>query len=60
MNKTSSTAIVIAAFTANCGAVEINVPNDYPSITAALAAALDGDVITVNPGVWAENVLING
>jgi hypothetical protein len=37
----------------------INVPADYPTISAAVAAASPGDEIVVAPGTYNENVLIN-
>ena len=37
----------------------LNVPQDYPTITAALTAAQDGDVIKVQAGVYEENIVID-
>lgn len=34
----------------------IDVPDDYPTIQAAIGDALDGDVIVVAPGVYVENI----
>lgn len=36
----------------------IKVPSDYPTISAALAAANDGDTILVSPGVYNEYISI--
>ena len=37
----------------------INVPGDYPTIQAAIAAASDGDTIVVAAGLYQENVIID-
>lgn len=38
----------------------IYVPQDYPTIQAAIDAAQDGETIVVAPGVYTENILISG
>jgi hypothetical protein len=35
------------------------VPSSYPSINAAIAAAVPGDTIEIAAGIYAENVLVN-
>ena len=36
------------------------VPNPYPDINTAISAACDGDVVLVAPGVYNENVFLEG
>jgi len=38
------------------GGAEIQVPEDQPTIAAAVAAAADGDTISLGPGTWNETV----
>lgn len=38
----------------------IRVPEDYPTIQAAINAAVTGDVILISPGTYIENLLIAG
>jgi len=38
----------------------IRVPEDYPTIQAAINAAVTGDVILISPGTYIENLLITG
>lgn len=38
----------------------IEVPGDYATIQAAVDAAVDGDVIKVGPGTYAEQIVISG
>ena len=40
-------------------AASLNVPGDYSTIGAAVAAAADGDIIRVGPGSYTENVLVD-
>jgi hypothetical protein len=40
-------------------ATTINVPADYPTINAAIAAAANGDQILLAPGTYVENVVVN-
>lgn len=39
-------------------AKEIKVPQDFPTIQAAVDAADEGDTITVSPGLYQENIVI--
>lgn len=58
-----STAFVVScqlAFAAPCGAAEIHVPGDQPTIQAAVNAANAGDVIRIAAGKYTEDVSIVG
>ena len=37
----------------------LEVPNEFPTITAAIGAASEGDTILVSPGTYRENVAVN-
>ena len=37
----------------------LEVPNEFPTITAAMGAASEGDTILVSPGTYRENVAVN-
>src|SRR6188768_1937085 len=53
-------SLVLAAAAAPAFAADRKVPSaDYPTITAAVAAAQPGDRIVVGPGFYAENVVTN-
>jgi hypothetical protein len=39
--------------------ITIAVPSDYPTIQAAINAAIDGDTIAVKAGTYNENIIIN-
>ena len=61
MNKTTTVVIAAGAVLATATRADtLNVPGDYPTIVAAVGAALEGDTITVNPGTWNETVAFNG
>lgn len=38
---------------------DIHVPADYPTIPAAITAAVDGDVIYVAAGTWTGQLTVN-
>jgi hypothetical protein len=40
--------------------VTLTVPGEYSSIGSAVAAASNGDVIAVSPGIYRENVDLDG
>lgn len=42
------------------GGNRLRVPADYPTVAAAIAAAKDGDVVLVSPGVYAEALRLAG
>ena len=61
MNKTTIvTSLIIGGMTPLAQADTLNVPGEYPTILAAVAAALDGDTIAVNPGTYVETIDFNG
>lgn len=53
-----STMLLLLATTigASAGAAERRVPEDHPTVQAAIAAAGDGDTVLVGPGVWNEDL----
>ena len=42
------------------GTDQLDVPGSYPAIQSAIDAALDGDVVLVGPGNYAENINFKG
>lgn len=66
MNWTSCLAIVAAWIVSAppAGADTLHVPGDYPSILAAVDAAVSGDIVLVEPGTYTESdtrtVVVNG
>ena len=38
----------------------VRVPQDYPTIQAAINAAVSGDVVLISPGTYNENLVISG
>jgi len=55
-----SVIILASAFTIHSAKAEtITVPDDYPTIQAAIDAASSGDTIFVRAGVYAENLVVN-
>jgi hypothetical protein len=51
----------IGLMSAVAGAATYNVPGDYPTIQAAISSVttVDGDIIVVAPGTYAENLILN-
>lgn len=54
MQRPQFTLLLALAFTAEASATVINVPADYPTIKAAINAAVDGDTVLVAPGTYVE------
>ncbi|MEO6501637.1 MAG: hypothetical protein ABIQ09_06970, partial [Jatrophihabitantaceae bacterium] len=62
----ASTAVVVGALlslvgpTSPAGAATLSVPSSYRTIGAAIAAARNGDTVSVSPGTYRENITIVG
>ena len=54
----SIVATLVLAGTSLAGT--INVPGDYATIQAAIDSASDNDVITISPGTYQENLVVEG
>jgi hypothetical protein len=52
--------LIILLITAFSVAETIQVPGDFTTIQAAIDASSDGDVIIIEPGIYEENIKING
>jgi predicted outer membrane repeat protein len=52
--------LVLFAFTAGASAAELHVPRQFATIQAAIAAATNGDVVTVGPGIHREAIDLMG
>ena len=52
--------ILIASPPSSAEASVLNVPQDYPTIQAAINAAVNGDTVTVGPGTYVENINFHG
>jgi len=48
--------VILLLFAPILSATEIFVPDDHPTIQLALAAAADGDIITVRAGTYSESI----
>ncbi len=53
-------ALLLCALAPPAPAAKLKVPQQYPTINAAVAAAAAGDVVLVAKGVYAENVVVDG
>jgi parallel beta-helix repeat protein len=61
MQKVCALSILVAlAATPAAFASTINVPADFPTIQAAINAAVNGDVVLVAAGTFVENINFNG
>ena len=47
-------------FAASAGASELRVPEQYPSIQAAVSAAVAGDVVSIADGQYSESIDFGG
>lgn len=52
--------LFIFAFSQNLYSQILNVPDDFPTIQAAIDASGDGDTVLVQPGEYFENLRFNG
>ncbi|KYF95046.1 hypothetical protein BE20_46950 [Sorangium cellulosum] len=52
--------LVLGGLSTQAAASQLRVPGEYPTIQAAVDAALDGDTVHVAPGVYAESILWQG
>lgn len=53
-------SIIVCMITASASAIIIKVPADHPTIQGAIDAAVDGDIILVEPGVYSGENNFNG
>ncbi|MBT8486771.1 MAG: hypothetical protein KJO43_14415, partial [Phycisphaerae bacterium] len=62
MTTGRSLIAVVAAATVTTGvtAADIHVPDDFPTIQAAIDAAVDGDQVLVSPGTYLEQIDLLG
>ena len=60
MNRSIAAAALFLAVAAATHAQVITVPAQHPTIADAVAAAAAGDTILIAPGVYRENLVLNG
>jgi parallel beta-helix repeat protein len=56
---TPALVCILALATSACFGATITVPGDHATIGAAVAAASDGDLINVSPGIYTENIVVD-
>lgn len=51
-------ALTLSSMAARCA--DLSVPDQFPTIQAAIEAAANGDTVLVHPGTYSENINFNG
>ncbi|MDX1973228.1 MAG: hypothetical protein SFY68_11920, partial [Candidatus Sumerlaeia bacterium] len=60
MNYIARLAASFALLAGGLPAAELFVPSQYPTIQSAVDSAADGDIITISPGTYIENIKVKG
>ncbi|MDX1973450.1 MAG: hypothetical protein SFY68_13035, partial [Candidatus Sumerlaeia bacterium] len=60
MNRIACLAASFALLAEGLPGAELLVPSQYPTIQSAVDAAADGDIITISPGTYVENIKVKG